>query len=335
MSCENYKILIHDLVEGELDSHVANDVNLHIFACQSCQAEFEMLNNEREMYSHFLFEIEPPKDLSANFQSRLEAENSEKIVSTPSAFSFNNWFANLFLKPILVGAIALIIFGFGYIWLNNPNQNKETVFVLQPLNSNTLPSANLEKKEFVEKNTATEPVEITKFKPIPLKKVEQISFKKNKSVEAKPNIIKANLPINKKPIILHTKPQNFVQPPKISNEDEVKFKQFQVFETETAKHLERTEMLLRSFRNVRYAEGGEEYDVGFEKQQARKLLEKNVQLRQQAENYGAMPENEMLSKVEPYLLEIANLDVNPTEEEVLEIKQRVKNQNLIVSLQSF
>ena len=43
----------------------------------------------------------------------------------------------------------------------------------------------------------------------------------------------------------------------------------------------------------------------------------------------------MLSKVEPYLLDIANLNNNPLPAEILDIKERVKNQSIIASLQTY
>jgi hypothetical protein len=339
MNCDKYLNLINDLVEGELDLQTAEQLSLHIFSCKSCESEFEILNNEKEMYSHFLFEIEPPKDLPIKFQEKLEDESQKKKLSAVLAFSFNDWFAGLFLKPVLVAVITLIVFGFGYFWLNISTQNNEKIIVSQPPIPKDSPSVNLPKKDFIEKESIVVSPEIAKLKTIPKQKVkdkiEQVSFIKPKAIETKTNIVLANSASAKKPLIRENKRQNIVETPKLDTAEEAKFREIQAFESETATQMEKIEMLLRSFRNIRYTEGSEEYDVAYEKQQAGKLLKKNNELRQKSENYGLMFTNEMLNKVEPYLLEISNLDNNPTEEEVLEIKQRVKNQNIIVSLQSF
>jgi hypothetical protein len=106
-------------------------------------------------------------------------------------------------------------------------------------------------------------------------------------------------------------------------------------ETEAARQLERVELLLRSFRNARLIDGSEIFDVTFEARQARRLLQENMMLRQKAEYLGADFTGIMLNRVEPYLLEIANLRIDSTPEEVIGIKERVRNQNIIASLQAF
>lgn len=306
MNCEKYANLINDLVEGELDLQTAEELNLHIFACETCEAEFEILSREKEIYTHFLFEIEPPNDLSTRFQANLQAVEQKKF-----AFGFYGQFSNLFsvrfFKPILAGAIVLFIFG--YFGLRNSEQTKLSSAV------------SAESIAFEVKTPSSATPEIAKVKTVPPKRMEKISLTKSEP--------KANEVLIKKPFVRQNKSQN------LNSETAKSLEEFQVFQIETSAQLEKVEMLFRSFRNARFVEDREEYDVDYEKQQAKKLLETNMRLRRKSEKYGTILENEMLSKVEPYLLEISNLSANPTQEEVLEIKQRIKNQNLIAGLQGF
>jgi hypothetical protein len=331
MNCEKYLNLINDLVEGELDEQACDKVNLHIFSCRNCEAEFEILSREKEMYSHFLFDIEPSKDLSARFQAKLEGFNEEKIVLAAN----QNWFASVFnslsFKPLFAGAIVLLTFGFGYFWFNDATNKPGNKVVSQSPVSNALSAVNIENNELEAKNTDIDLPKTVKEESISTKKVEKNLAVRIRAVEVKPKAIAAE----SKPFVVKKKQLKFENIPQLSNEELAQIKELQTFQFETANQMERVEMLLRAFRNVRFEEGFNEYDVSYEKQQARKLLSKNIELRQQSENYGSMLTSELLSRVEPHLLDISNLENNPSEEDVLEIKQRVKNQNIIVSLQSY
>jgi len=321
MNCEKYLNLINDLVEGELDEQTAEQVNLHIFACGYCEAEFETLNREKEIYEHFLFDIEPPKDSAKIFQAKLELLEQEKTVPSVSFDrKISNFFGFLTLKPLFAGAIVLLVFGFGYFLMKTALTETEKPFVSESKMPPILPSKNT-KKEVLE----TSSPKFTETKIISPKAVKS-------RLEVKPQTVAFRKPTVKKPLTRKKiAAENGVSPTKKDSETE----EIRVFEIETAKQIEKVEMLLRSFRNARYAEDRAEYDVAYEKEQARKLLENNVRLRRQSEIYGTMMTNEILSKVEPYLLEISNLNTNPSDEEVLEIKQRVRNQNIIAGLQGF
>ena len=326
MNCEKYEQLINDLIEGELDELIADEVGLHIFACQNCTSQFEMLEREKAMYSHYLFEVEPPSNLLDKFQTKLEAHESQTILATNSSFKPIIWVSKLLnslrLNPTFAAAIALILltFGFGLFSLIKEQPTVEQAVDYQP----SFPAIQMMLPKITKKDEVIAPV-----KP---KKIDEIARTERSKTEptVKPIAVKQTVTVKKEEPRPKASPQ-IVKP----SEEQLQLKQIQTLELETAKQIEKVELLLRSFRNADLIEGSEIYDIAYERQQARKLLQNNIALRQRAESYGIFFAEEMLSKVEPYLLDIANLDIDSTPEQVLDIKERVKSQNIIASLQGF
>lgn len=318
MNCENYLKLIDDLIEGELDEPLADEVSLHIFDCPNCTAHFELLEREQEAYSHYLFDIEPPPYLQSKFEAKLRAE--EKVT-------YQGIFAFLRFNPIWTTAVVLILFAVGFALLNLkteklPIEKAKEVAPIKPA-------------QFTREQTILASVTPEKLEKPTTPKVEKIVQKRVEKV--KPEIVPQPIAVKeteavKKPT---PKPKVSPQPPKINDEQLAQFKELRTFEVETEKQMEKVELLLRSFRNAQQIEESGMFDIAYEREQARRLLPGNVALRQKAEFYRNFFAEEMLNKVEPYLLDIANLDANPSPEQVLEIKDRVRNQNIIASLQAF
>lgn len=106
-------------------------------------------------------------------------------------------------------------------------------------------------------------------------------------------------------------------------------------DAEIARHIERSQVLLRSFKNTRDDEKQIDPEILYEKQQSRTLLYKNVLLRRDAEAKGNMPVEELLGGLEPFLLDIANLPDNPSNEDVRSIKGRMQKKEIISALQIY
>jgi len=102
----------------------------------------------------------------------------------------------------------------------------------------------------------------------------------------------------------------------------------------TAKHIERVQLLLRSFRNANATDPASS-DVVYEKQRSRALLYQNVVLRRDAEAKGNLPMQDLLGSLEPFLLDIANLADVPTRDDVQTIKARMQKQEIIAALQVY
>ncbi len=123
MNCEKYQNLIEYLAENELDEQTAADVNLHIFDCPECSLQYKTLKQEKEIYSQYLFNVEPPKDLWRKFQTRLEDE--KEILLLPVNTEKSTTWKTILLRfsvqiPIFASVILMIILGLGFgIWKFN------------------------------------------------------------------------------------------------------------------------------------------------------------------------------------------------------------------------
>lgn len=101
---------------------------------------------------------------------------------------------------------------------------------------------------------------------------------------------------------------------------------------DTAIHLEQTQNLLRSIRNVSVTDGDEEIDVTYDKALSQRLLNENVVLRRDAEMKAKFPTKTLLADLEPLLIDIANLPDHARPEEVRAIKERVDKTEIVAAL---
>jgi hypothetical protein len=104
---------------------------------------------------------------------------------------------------------------------------------------------------------------------------------------------------------------------------------------ETSKHIERAQMLLRSFRNIDDGGNQDDSEIAFEKRQSRGLLYQNIVLRRDAEAKGNMPVEDLLGSLEPFLIDIANLPDKPSKDDVLAIKDRMHKKEIVSALQIY
>lgn len=344
MNCEKCLDRLDDLVEDELAAPIAAQINRHVFACSGCAAELTQLKREKEIYRGYLFNAEPSTDLAANFQARLKAEARKTLRAAELPARARKQAANPFgfwrLSLPAAMAVLLAVFGISLALLKfipsetsiggefvaetktdfvqpKPtqtgefNEHKPANFSAKSAGGNNFPWSKNIKNGGVNKSLKTENVAAAK--------AENVS---NKAVE------------NKKRMNYADRKRKLADAPSLSEEESQNF-QARLLEKQINRQVEKVELLLRSFRNARTLENGASFDVAYERQQARKLLDKNVELRRNAENYGTFYTEEILGKVEPLLLDIANLESEPSSEKVSDIRNRVKNQSIIASLQVY
>ena len=108
-----------------------------------------------------------------------------------------------------------------------------------------------------------------------------------------------------------------------------------IFDAPMVRHFEKAQMLLRSFKNADMATRGFAADLDHERRQSKSLLYQNILLRRDAENTGNLPAEEVLSSLEPVLLDISNLPDRPSSREVRSIKDRIHKKEIIGVLQVY
>jgi hypothetical protein len=104
---------------------------------------------------------------------------------------------------------------------------------------------------------------------------------------------------------------------------------------ETANHIEKTELLLRAFRNIRPTDDRAGFDISYEKRVSRELVAKNMLLRRRAGNKDERIAEELLASVEPILVDIANMPERASEGDVGAVKELMRKQEIISALQLF
>lgn len=345
MICEKYFDLIEDSLEDELDAYLSERAQSHIFACQACRSRYETLRRAKEIYGQYLFDAEPPPDSWANFEARLLSAG-EKVKG--DSFTTANWlrhrkrmFVFRFFPASAAAAFAALFFicGLGFVWLQTGSVERDSDKFVAEKDRGNSPAPT--------KSQETDQRPTTGLRAVTLA-VATDDGSKNKDLIAKSKSLKASgdSPSGKKSFAAETvkinqktasptEPRKPASQRRPTEETRLQALQMQNLEIEIAGQMEKVELLLRSFRNARSNEGIEGIDVEYEKRQARKLLDKNALLKRSAESYGLAYAEELLSRVEPYLLDIANLETNPSTDKVLDIRNRVGSQNIIASLQVY
>src|SRR6185369_13336838 len=100
-------------------------------------------------------------------------------------------------------------------------------------------------------------------------------------------------------------------------------------ETLTAMHFEKSETLLRAFRNVRLNEPGTAAEVAYERKRAQQLVLQNMMLRREADAAGDVQVSSLLESLEPILIDISNLPDKPDKDAIRVIRQRVERKNIV------
>jgi hypothetical protein len=300
MKCEVCVERLEEYLDGELTADEQEQISAHLITCADCSATFGALTAEQEVFARYEREVEVPPFLWTRIAQHTVAANNGKRAG---------WHA-YFLATPLAGAIAvlLVAIALGVVYLRS---NQSTP------------------KESVKQTDPTPPRNGTDLVQARPKGIELGSDKR------------PNPPRDIQPDLLGSTPrqQRRVRPttkhtPRIDQSDVLSsdLGYLDIDDQDTAKHIEQTQNLLRSIRNVSVPDGDEEIDVSYDKALSRRLLNENIVLRRDAEMKAKFPTKALLSDVEPFLIDIANLPDHARPEDVRVIKERVQKTEIVAAL---
>lgn len=309
------------LIDGELASEELPAVERHLLACNECQelrADFMSLRSEISSY---------PLPAVPPMPARLAQRVSPQISPRPAFLDrltvvFQNRQAALFAAAVLLMILGLAV------WLSIRSQRQAPATELLANDSNVnsskrrasptpLPAASPQptKPPKVEDRDADEAPAVPRKFRLP-EAITAVPSKRSKAPEKSPEPEVAS-EANSAVIA------NNLESPRVGPADT---------ESLTAQHVEQSEVLLRSFRNLRPRSTAAN-EIGHERRRAQKLFYQNVMLRREADSSGDIEVASLLQSLEPILLDIANLPQDAPHSEVRAIKDRVERQNLVALLQ--
>lgn len=330
MNCERYLVLIDDLIEKRLDEPTSQDVFSHFIDCRNCEAVFESRFNEKELCAMFIRNIEPLTNLSEQFQANLKVLREKENAHT--RFSFGKRLETLltFLSPKfgLAALLLMIIFGLIHLSLISSTDPMHAS-VAQPVITNPIVSATSDAAVDRNRNAGRQRIAKTTDEPA------RISLIKTSDRQRKPMQIRDNPAVVIKTKAQKDGPQKITEVSKKDDESEIRLMKIESFMAETRKLMEKTEMLLRSFRNARIVEGSDKFDIAYESRQAKELLERNAALRKTAESYSGDDVEKTLYAAEVVLGEIVNLNGDFSLGRVIAIKRQINSRNIIAILQTY
>jgi|SRR6185369_6520213 len=291
MTC-SFTEKISSLIDGELSTTEAREVERHLIGCNECQEVRADFLNLRSQLAGFETSLEPA----------VQNRALKKILSTPRrtpargfAWGFGTQAAAFATLVIVAAIIGFLI----YKNSSTPTNDKHLAVQQTPT---PVPAATVQQKQ-------PEP----EASPSPNKGDEQMAPRRSPS------------PAPKKPLVREPKPgEQFAAIP--STPDPVRSADAQ---TMTALHFEKSETLLVAFRNVRLNEPGTTAEVAYERKRAQQLVLQNMMLRREADAAGDVQVSSLLESLEPILIDISNLPDKPDKDAIRVIRQRVERKNIV------
>jgi hypothetical protein len=318
----------------------------HLSTCTSCANELAELQREQEIYAHYQRDITVTPAQWNIVQARIEQEKDAPLPEPRT--TLRQRLGELFgsrkqFRPAFVAALILLVVGVtaGIVYLNSRRHQTELAQSPKPVETKSpavvkpdLSSESNRNSETVASDRNQDERDSNRQSPV-------VATSAPNAGERKKVAVVASAPRFENRRSGQITPDESAQVETIAagNNESINNARRNMsgetgdFDFEIARHAERAQLLLRSFRNVRMPANNRALDVAYEKENARKLLYQNIALRREAQAHGDQSTTEVLNTLEPILLDIANLPNRAKARDVRSIKQHMEKQEIIATLQ--
>jgi anti-sigma factor RsiW len=334
--------LIEEYVDRELKGRTAEQVAAHLSSCAACAAEAAAFERDAEIYARYQRDLEVTPAHWNIIRARIEQEKDAR----PAEKQRRGWLAGLFgsermFRPAFIAALVLVAVGItaGIIYLNSrerqsqiaaqaPKQNvipapsgtsEVTIPGKENENGNTIAQDESKERSNSNQTVASKAPHIKRRDMTPPVQLADSANRRIKQPTPDESVRFEEASANSNNIITDVRQGA----PEVAGD----------FDLEIARHAERAEVLLRSFRNARPATTGRTLDLSYEKENARKLLFQNIALRRDAASRGDQPAANLLNTLEPILLDIAHLPDRARPTDVRSIEERMRKKEIVAALQ--
>jgi hypothetical protein len=365
MRCEDCLPLVEEYFDGEAAGQIREQMAAHLSACADCSAALDALAFEQEVYARYdRGGLEVTPDLWARVSAEIARAPLNESPARPRPFlsrareSFAAATALFAARPALASSMALLMVAaaVGTLWLSRrPRTAPPPTQVAQntPAPADNTNTAVAEAGGTDDNQKRVNPIINNGSEIVPVVDEQQ-----------RVNPRAAEVAVNTNPARRGGEQVSvdelLREPPAPKDDGLVRFRQEHAPVDETAKllanapapsgdllasndrpldpeekdvarHVERAQMLLRSIKNVRTGDS----DISYEKNLSRKLLAENSTLQLEAEVKGDKGTQQVLDRIEPFLLEIANMGEKPSREEVRSIQERVRKNEIVAELEVY
>jgi len=297
MKCEVSQERLEEYLDGELNERESREIATHLATCSSCAGATAALSAERDVFSRYDRELAIPPSM----WDQIDERKAAPLIIPVSNNGFGARFAALFRVPRLgfsfAAAAVLAMFALVLVAVYLRSHKPRQTVAYTPVPESSTPHEQIKSK------SSTSP-----------------DADKSSPILARHNPTRRTVPA----VSRHNIDQSDVLSSDLGYPD--------IEDQETAKHIEQTQNLLRSIRNVRLNDNDAEIDVSYDKALSRRLLNENIVLRRDAEMKAKYPTKMLLSDLEPFLIDIANLPDQAKPEDVRVIKERVQKTEIVAAL---